>query len=216
MIDLYAFATPNSIKVLIMLEELSLDYQLHSVNIRQGQQKLPSFLQLNPNAKVPVIVDHDNVDTALVLTESAAILLYLAEKTGLLLPTDPALRARLFEHLFLHASGLSPAFGQSGYFLRLAPAPIEHAIQRFNGEAHRLTGLLDQGLAGKEFMLGSELSIADIAHFGWFWRSEFAGISIKDFSNLELWYNRLSERPAVIRAIEKINSIAASQERPNA
>lgn len=213
MIDLYAFATPNSIKVLIMLEEIGLDYQLHSVNIRQGQQKLPAFLQLNPNAKVPVIVDHDKAHAQLVLTESAAILLYLAEKTGLLLPKDPTLRAKMFEQLFLHASGLSPAFGQSGYFLRLAPAPIEHAIQRFNGEARRLAGLLDQGLAGKEFMLGSELSLADIAHFGWFWRSEFAGISIKDFPNLELWYHKLSERPAFIRAIEKINSIATSKER---
>lgn len=207
MIDLYAFASPNSIKVLIMLEELNLEYQLHSVNIRQGQQKLPDFLQLNPNAKVPVIVDHDNTDAPLVLTESAAILLYLAEKTGLLLPSEPLIRARLFEHLFLHASGLSPAFGQSGYFLRLAPNPIEHAIQRFSHEANRLAGLLNQGLAGKQFMLGSALSIADIAHFGWFWRCEFAGLSIKDFPNLELWYNRLSQRPAFIRALEKINSI---------
>lgn len=209
MIDLYAFSTPNSIKVLIMLEELGLNYQLHSVNIRQGQQKLPDFLQLNSNGKVPVIVDHDTGNTPLVLTESAAILVYLAEKAGLLLPKDPLLRAKVFEQLFLHASGLSPAFGQSGYFLRLAPAPIEHAIQRFSGEARRLAGLLDHGLTGKEFMLGSELSIADIAHFGWFWRSEFAGISMEDFPNLELWYKGLSERPAVIRAIEKINSIAA-------
>lgn len=209
MIDLYAFSTPNSIKVLIMLEELGLNYQLHSVNIRQGQQKLPDFLQLNSNGKVPVIVDHDTGTPPLLLTESAAILLYLAEKTGLLLPKDPLLRAKVYEQLFLHASGLSPAFGQSGYFLRLAPAPIEHAIQRFSGEAHRLVGLLDHDLTGKEFMLGPELSIADIAHFGWFWRSEFAGISMKDFPNLELWYRGLSERPAVIRAIEKMNSIAA-------
>ena len=210
MIDLYAFATPNSIKVLIMLEELGLNYKLHSVNIRQGKQKLPAFLQLNPNGKVPVIVDHDSTNTPLVLTESAAILVYLAEKTGLLLPGGPVLRARVFEQLFLHASGLSPAFGQSGYFLRLAPAPIEHAIQRFGGEAHRLAGLLNQGLADKEFILGSELSIADIAHFGWFWRSEFAGVSLTDFPHLELWYNRLSERPAFIRAIEKMNSLVAS------
>lgn len=210
MIDLYAFATPNSIKVLIMLEELGLNYKLHSVNIRQGKQKLPAFLQLNPNGKVPVIVDHDSTNTPLVLTESAAILVYLAEKTGLLLPGGPVLRARVFEQLFLHASGLSPAFGQSGYFLRLAPAPIEHAVQRFNGEASRLAGLLNQGLADKEFILGSELTIADIAHFGWFWRSEFAGVSLKDFPHLELWYNRLVERPAFIRAIEKMNSIVAS------
>lgn len=209
MIDLYAFSTPNSIKVLIMLEELDLNYQLHSVNIRQGQQKLPDFLQLNPNGKVPVIVDHDKTDGPLILTESAAILVYFAEKTGLLLPKDATLRAKVFEQLFLHASGLSPAFGQSGYFLRLAPAPIEHAIQRFSGEARRLAGLLDHRLTGKKFMLGSELSIADIAHFGWFWRSEFAGISMKDFPNLELWYKRLSERPAFIRAIEKMNEITA-------
>lgn len=118
MIDLYAFATPNSIKVLIMLEELGLDYQLHSVNIRQGQQKLPAFLQLNPNAKVPVIVDHDTTNTPLVLTESAAILLYLAEKTGLLSPTDPALRAKLFEQLFFACIRTESGF----WTVRLFPA----------------------------------------------------------------------------------------------
>lgn len=212
MIDLYAFASPNSIKVLIMLEELGLDYQLRGVNIRRGEQKQEYFLKLNPNGKVPVVVDSTSSTSApIVLTESAAILVYLAEKTGCLIPNNFALRAKVFEQLFFHASALSPAFGQSGYFLRLASSPDEQAIRRFNGEAHRVAGLLDHLLSAQPFVAGTELSIADIAHFGWIWRSEFAGISIKEFPNIERWFEALSERPAFARAIEKIKATTFEQ-----
>ena len=120
MFDVYAFATPNSIKVPIALEELGLDYTLHTVNVRQGEQKTADFLALNPNAKVPVLGDPDAEGGRLVLTESAAILVYLAEKTGRLLPPFGKDRARVFEQLFFHASGLGPAFGQAGFFQRQA------------------------------------------------------------------------------------------------
>lgn len=118
MIEVHAFATPNSIKVLIALEEMALPYELKAVNVRKGEQKTDAFLAINPNGKVPVLVDG-----GFVLTESAAILIYLAEKTGRLLPKDGVARARVFEQLFFHASGLSPAFGNAGFFKRSSPEP---------------------------------------------------------------------------------------------
>jgi GST-like protein len=155
MFDVYAFTTPNSIKVPIALEKLGLDYALHGINIRTGEQKL------NPNAKVPVLVDGD-----LVLTESAAILVYLAEKSGRLLPASGEDRARVFEQLFFHASGLSPAFGQSGFFQRFAAEPQPIAIERFASEAKRTVAVLDGVLATRRFVAGDAITIADVAHFG--------------------------------------------------
>ena len=167
MFDVYAFATPNSIKVPIALEELGLDYTLHAVNVRQGEQKAPDFLALNPNAKVPVLVDPDAEGGRLVLTESAAILVYLAEKTGRLLPHSGSDRARVFEQLFFHASGLGPAFGQAGFFQRQAAEKQPLAIERFAAEAKRTLGVLDGVLATRSFVAGAEFTIADIAQFGW-------------------------------------------------
>jgi len=202
MLDVYAFATPNSIKVPIALEELGLDYALHAVNIRKGEQKLPDFLALNPNAKVPVLVDND-----LVLTESAAILVYLAEKTGKLLPATGEARARVFEQLFFHASGLSPAFGQSGFFQRLAAEPQPLAIERFSGEAKRTVAVLDAVLATRRFVAGDAFTIADIAHFGWLWRREFAGVGLEAAPNVARWYAEVEQRPAVRRAIARVEAL---------
>jgi GST-like protein len=202
MLDVYAFATPNSIKVPIALEELGLDYALHGVNVRQGEQKAPEFVALNPNAKVPVLVDGD-----LVLTESAAILVYLAEKTGKLLPAAGADRARVFEQLFFHASGLSPAFGQSGFFQRFAPEPQPIAIERFLSEARRTVTVLDGILANHRFVARAEFTIADIAHFGWLWRREFAGVSLDDTPHVARWYAEVETRPAVQRAIARVNAL---------
>ena len=176
MIDVYAFATPNSVKVPIALEELDLPYHLYGVNVRKGEQKDPKFLARNPNGKVPVLVDSDVAGGPITLTESAAILVYLAEKTGKLLPASGIARARVFEQLFFHASGLSPSFGNAGYFQKSAPEPIPHAIDRFKNEAKRVLGVLDQILAQTPFVAGESLTIADIAHFGWLWRREFAGV----------------------------------------
>ena len=207
MLDLYAFATPNSIKVPIALEELGLDYVLHSVNVRKGEQKAPEFLALNPNGKVPVLVDPDGRDGRLVLTESAAILVYLAEKTGKLLPTDGAGRARVFEQLFFHGSGLGPAFGQSGFFQRQASEPQPLAIQRFSAEAERTLAVLDGVLAERRFVVGEQYSIADIAHFGWLWRREFAGVDFDESPNVARWYAQVEPRPAVQRAILRVSAL---------
>jgi glutathione S-transferase len=208
MIDVYAFATPNSVKVPIALEELGLDYTLHSVNIRTGAQKAPEFITLNPNAKVPVLVDHDSTDGKLILRESAAILVYLAEKTGKLLPISGIDRARVFEQLFFHASGLGVAFGNAGYFRKLAPEPVPLAIERYGNEAQRIIGLLDAILATQRFAAGDALSIADIAHFGWLWRREFAGVSIEAAPNVQRYIAELEARPAFQRAIARTMALA--------
>jgi len=208
MLIVHAFATPNSVKVPIALEELGLDYQLMPVNIRQGEQKHEAFIALNANAKVPVLVDPvGDKGQPLVLTESAAILIYLAEQYGRLLPSEGVKRARVFEQLFFHASALSPAFGQSGYFQKLASEPNPAVIARFHGEAKRTLAVLNGVLANHAYVAGDEFSIADIAHFGWLWRREFAGVDFAASPHVERWFNAVSQRPAVLRGIERINAL---------
>jgi len=209
MIDVYAFSTPNSVKVPIALEELGLPYALHPVNIRQGAQKAPAFLAMNSNAKVPVLVDTEAPGGPMTLSESAAILVYLAEKTGRLLPASGVGRARVFEQLFFHASALSPAFGNAGYFTKFAPEPIPLAIDRFKAEGHRVLGVLDALLARQAFVAGDALSIADIAHFGWLWRRAFAGVDFAEAPNVARWYESVAARSAVLRAITKLEALAA-------
>jgi glutathione S-transferase len=203
MIEVYAFSTPNSVKVPIALEELGLDYTLQSINIRQGGQKAPDFVAMNPNAKVPVLIDDD-----LTLTESAAILVYLAEKTGRLLPASGKGRARVFEQLFFHASGLGPAFGNAGFFRNFAPEPIPLAIDRFGGEAQRIIGLLDDVLGRQRFVAGDALSIADIAHYGWLWRRQFAEVSAETAPNVQRYIAELEARPAFQRGIARTMALA--------
>lgn len=207
MLHVHAFATPNSVKAVIALEELGLAYELLPVNIRQGEQRNADFIALNPNAKVPVLIDTQTANGTMVLSESAAILVYLAERAEKLLPTSGVERARVFEQLFFHASGLSPAFGQSGFFLKLAAEPNPVAIARYHGEAKRTLAVLDGVLAQHEFVAGSEFSIAGIAHFGWLWRKEFAGVDFSNSPNVERWYAAVNARPAVLRAIEKVNAL---------
>ena len=207
MIDLYAFATPNSIKVPIALEELGASYTYHPVNIRQGEQKLPAFLALNPNGKVPVIIDPEGPDgRPITITESAAILIYLAEKFGRLIPESETGKVRMFEWLFFHAAGLGPAFGQSGYFQKLASEKIPAAIERFHGEARRMIKVLDGRLGQAEYLAGNDYSIADIANFGWIWRREFAGIDFEETPHVARWYAAIEARPATTRAIAKLAS----------
>lgn len=202
MIDLYAFPTPNSIKVPILLEELGLPYAYHPVNVRAGEQKTPEHLARNPNGKVPVIVDREGPGGApLTVVESAAILIYLAEKGGRFIPADPVARVRSFEWLMFQAAGLGPMFGQSGYFLKLAPEKIPAAIERFHGEARRNMRVLDGRLAEAEWLAGSEYSIADMATFGWIWRRGFAEVDFSEAPNVERWFAAVSARPAVARAV---------------
>ncbi|KAA0596090.1 GST-like protein [Azospirillum lipoferum] len=202
MIELYAFATPNSVKVPIALEEMGLSYDLKPINIRQGEQKAADFLALNPNGKVPVLVDG-----ALVLTESAAILVHLAEKTGRLLPRDGMDRARVFEQLFFHASALSPAFGNAGFFKRLAAEPQPLAEARFTAEANRVLDRIDALLGERRFVAGDDFTIADIAHFGWLWRREFPGMTLDGRPNLVRWFDTVAARPAVRRAIARVEAV---------
>lgn len=143
----------------------------------------------------------------LLLTESAAILIHLAGKTGRLLPQEGEGRARVFEQLFFHASDLAPAFGQSGFFRRLADDPQPLALQRFSAEAQRLLGLLDHTLARTEFAAGADFTIADIAHFGWIWRRDFAGITFDDTPHVARWYEAVSSRPAVQEALARVTEL---------
>lgn len=205
MIEVHAFATPNSVKVVIALEELGLAFDLKPVNVRAGEQKAQAFLALNANGKVPVLVDD-----GFVLTESAAILVHLAEKYGSLLPADGPDRARVFEQLFFHASALSPAFGNAGFFRRSSPEPQPIAEARFVTEAERILGLLDARLAEQPFVANHEFTIADIAHFGWLWRRQFPGLTLEDRPNLSRWYEAIAARPAVQRAIARLEALAAA------
>ncbi|OZI19265.1 glutathione S-transferase [Bordetella genomosp. 9] len=210
MIEVYAYATPNSVKVPIALEELGLDYSLHPVNVKQGAQKLERFRTLNPNGKVPVLVDISPSGERLALSESAAILVYLAERQQALLPSSGRERARVFEQLFFHASAVSPSFGNAGFFTKLAAEPQPLAQQRFSAEAKRVTELLDGLLADRPFVAGDDYSIADIAHFGWYWRRAFAGVALDAYPNLSRWYASVEQRPAVQRAMARVEALAAA------
>lgn len=209
MLEVYAFATPNSVRIPIALEELGLPYELKPVNVRKGEQKTEAFLALNPNSKVPVLVDSDdNNEKPFVLTESGAILIYLAEKTGRLLPSHGAGRYRVFEQLLFHGTGIGPSLGQSGYFQRQAPEVIPFAIERFRNEVARTLRVLDGVLGNSSYVAGDEYTIADIAHFGWMWRREFANVELADTPNIARWYEQMMERPAVIRALERVTALA--------
>jgi glutathione S-transferase len=202
MIELYAFPTPNSIKVPILLEELGMRYEYHAVNTRAGEQKSPAHMARNPNGKVPVIVDRDGPGGApLTVVESGAILLYLAEKAGRFIPADPVAWVRCFEWLMVQASGLGPMFGRSGYFLKLAPGRIPAAIERFHAEARRNMRVLDGRLAEAEWLAGTEYSIADMATFGWIWRRGFAEVDFSEAPHVERWFNTMSARAGVARAV---------------
>lgn len=208
MIEVYAFSTPNSIRVPVMLEELGLDYALKPVNVRKGEQKSTDHLARNPNGKVPVLVDPDGPGgERLVLTESGAILIYLAEKTGKLLPKEGIQRARVFEQMLFHLTGIGPALGQAGYFQKQAPEPVPAAQLRFETEAARVMTVFDQRLADSRYAAGDEFTIADIAHFGWIWRRAFADIDLALYPNVQRWFDLVSERPAVKRAVEKVTAL---------
>ena len=211
MYKVYAFATPNSIKVLIGLEELNLEYELIGVNVRKGEQKAADHLARNPNGKVPVLVDDEAPADDNALAESAAILVHLAERHGKLLPAAGMARARVFEQLFFHASGIAPAFGQSGFFQKNASEHLPLAIDRFQGEANRTVALLDQVLARHPYVAGDGYSIADIAHFGWMWRRSFANVSFEGLPHVARWFDAVAARPAVQRAIQRAEAMVPPQ-----
>jgi GST-like protein len=200
MIDLYFAPTPNTWKVSIMLEECGLGYQVISLDLGANAQKQPEFLAINPNGRVPAIVDHDAAGGAQPVFESGAILIYLAEKTGkFLAPAGPA-RVEAFEWLMWQMGGLGPMAGQANHFLRVAPPGNDYAIQRYVNETARLYAVLDGRLARLEYLAGNAYSIADMACWGWIWFHRMQRQQLSDFPNLPGWFNRISERPAVGRA----------------
>jgi len=207
MIELYSANTPNGLKVPIALEELGIEYRLIKVNLSQGEQKRPAFLALNPNGRIPVLVDLDGPGAKpLNLAESGAILLYLAQKHGALLPQDPREYQRAMEYLFLQVGSVGPMFGQAGWFLRSAPEPVPLAIERYRNESLRLTALLDERLAEVPWLAGSSYSIADIMHFGWLRIADYAGVDLNQFPHVRAWVDRISARPAVQRALARLQN----------
>ena len=199
MIDLYTAATPNGHKVSIALEELGLPYTVHKVHLAELEQRQPWFLKLNPNGRIPVIVDHEAGD--FVVFESGAILIWLAEKTGRLMPADPRGRSLVIQWLMFQMGGIGPMMGQANVFYRYFPEKIAPAIDRYQGEVRRLFGVLDGRLADHEYLAG-DYSIADIANWAWVRTHKWSGVSIEGLPHLERWIDQLAARPACQRGIE--------------
>ena len=205
MIQLYTWATPNGRKVSIMLEEVQLPYEVHPINIAKGDQLKPEYLAINPNNKIPTIIDSDGPGgKPLKLFESGAILMYLAEKTGKFLPQEPVERYEVIQWLMFQMGGVGPMFGQANYFYRLEEK-VPFAIERYYKEAIRLYRVLEQTLGRRDY-LASEYSIADIATYPWVGRHDGHNVKLEDFPNVKRWFDVISQRPAVKRgmAVPKI------------
>lgn len=193
MIDLYIYATPNGRKPAIMLEEVGLPYTVKNVDISKGEQFSPEFVAINPNSKIPAIVD---LDTNITVFESGAILIYLAEKTGKFLPTDTAGRMRVIEWLMFQMASVGPMFGQLGHFRRYATEQIPYAIARYEKETLRLFGVLNAQLEKHEFIAG-DYSIADMATYPWVAAYKYLGVTLDEHSHLKRWTETMQNRPAV-------------------
>ncbi|MEH2166262.1 MAG: glutathione binding-like protein [Nostoc sp.] len=204
MIELYYWATPNGHKITIFLEEVGLPYTIIPVNIGAGDQFKPEFLKISPNNRMPAIVDHEPVDGGAPISvfESGAILLYLAEKTGKLIPQDLRQRTQVLQWLFWQMGGLGPMAGQNHHFSVYAPEKIEYAINRYVNETGRLYAILNKQLADREFVAG-DYSIADIAAYPWIVPHELQNQDLEDFPHLKRWFETIKARPATIRAYEK-------------
>ncbi|PWR22921.1 glutathione S-transferase family protein [Zavarzinia aquatilis] len=199
MIDLYTAPTPNGWKASVTLEELGLAYKVHPVNIMAGEQKTPEFLAINPNGRIPAIVDRDEGDFA--VFESGALMIYLAEKAGALLPAERKARSRVIQWLMFQMGGVGPMMGQANVFYRYMPEKIPVAINRYQTEAKRLLTVLDTRLAGAEFLAG-DYSIADIANFCWARTHSWSGVAIDDLPHLARWLAAIEARPAVQRGLK--------------
>jgi len=199
MIDLYTAATPNGHKVSIALEELALPYTLQVLDLSQGEQKTPAFLAINPNGRIPAIVDRDEDDFA--VFESGACLLYLAEKTGRLLPTEVKARSRVVQWLMFQMGGIGPMMGQANVFYRYFPEKIQPAIDRYQGESKRLFRVLDGHLQDHEYLAG-DYSIADIANWAWVRTHRWSGVEVDDLPHLQRWLEAIRARPAVQRGLQ--------------
>lgn len=199
MIDLYTAATPNGRKVSIALEEMELPYQVHAIELAAGEQKTPQFLAINPNGRIPAIVDRDAADFA--IFESGAILVWLAEKSGSFLPAEAKARSLTMQWLFFQVGGIGPMQGQANVFHRYAEEKIPYAIGRYQREVRRLYEVCDRRLAEHEFLAG-EFSIADMAAWPWVVSHDWSGVSVDGLEHLQRWLDSIGARPAVRRGMD--------------
>ncbi|MGB0205363.1 MAG: glutathione S-transferase family protein [Neptuniibacter sp.] len=203
MIDLYTWGTPNGRKVSIMLEALRLPYQVHPVDIIAKEQFEPDFLKISPNNKIPAIVDDEGPNGERVeLFESGAILIYLAEKTGEFLPTDPMERLECLQWLMWQMGGFGPFLGQAHHFLKFAKEDVPYAKNRYKDEAQRLWQVLDTQLAGKQFVIGEDLTIADFAIYPWAMRYEWQQIELEQYPHVKAWMERMGHIEFVQRGMQ--------------
>jgi GSH-dependent disulfide-bond oxidoreductase len=193
MFDLYTAPTPNGWKVSIALEELGLPYEVHLINILEREQKQPSFLAINPNGRIPAVVDREADRFA--IFESGAILIYLAEKTGRLMPADAKGRSLVLQWLMFQMGGVGPIMGQANVFFRYFPEKIQAAIDRYQNETRRLFGVLESRLKDHQFLAG-DYSIADVANWSWVRTHNWSGVEIADLPNLRRWVDEIGARPA--------------------
>lgn len=198
MIDLYTFTTPNGRKASIALEELGLDYTVHSIDITKDEQFSPEFVKINPNSKIPAIVD---CDTDITVFESGAILIYLAQKTGKLLATETKQRFQTIEWLMFQMGSVGPMFGQYNHFNKYATEKIPYAIDRYRTETLRLYDVLDTQLGKSEYVSGDDYTIADIAIYPWIAAYQFMELSLEEHPQLQRWYEKIQQRPAVDRGM---------------
>jgi GSH-dependent disulfide-bond oxidoreductase len=215
MIDLYALTSPNVQKIYVMLEETKLPYKEHFVDVWQGDQFNPDFLEINPNAKFPAIVDRDGPGgKPYTVFESGAILMYLAEKTGKFLPKDTVKKYDVLQWLMFQVSGVGPMFGQFTHFKMFAPTDKDHSYSmvRYQTEVKRLYEVLENRLANLPYLGGDEYTIADIATFPWTRNHDIQGVKWEGNPNLARWFNTISERPAVKAAIAKVGAIKSNRE----
>lgn len=199
MIDLYTWSTPNGRKASIMLEECGLAYEVHPIDITRDQQFAPDFLKISPNNKIPAIVDRENGWSVF---ESGAILVYLAEKTGRFLPSEPKRRLETLEWLMFQMGGVGPMLGQAHHFLKFNPGKAPYAEERYAKEARRLYGVIERRLAESPYLAGPEITIADFATWPWLSRWEWQGVDMAEFPHVRRWYVELAGRPGLQRGYD--------------
>jgi GST-like protein len=215
MIDFYALTSPNVQKIYIMLEETKLPYKEHFVDVWKGEQYDPNFVKINPNSKIPAIVDHEGPGgRPITIVESGAILMYLAEKTGKFLPTDMAKKYEVLQWLFFQTSGVGPMFGQFTHFKMFAPKDKDNSYStaRYQTEVKRLYEVMEKRLAQSPYLAGSDYTIADIATFPWTRNHDSQGVKWDDNPNLARWFRSIEERPAVKAALAKVGAIKSNRE----
>jgi len=199
MIELYTAPTPNGYKASIALEEMGIPYEVHTIDLREGEQRAPGYLRICPNGRIPAIVDTGEGDFA--VFESGAILIYLAEKCGRFLPADPRGRSRVIQWLMFQMGGIGPMMGQANVFYRYFPEKIQPAIARYQAECRRLFEVLDRRLGESRYLAG-EYSIADMANWAWVRTHRWSGVDIEGLDNLSRWLGEIAERPAVQRGVK--------------